>query len=72
VTLASWAAIRPDAPVAPSTSAVCPAVSSPSQTIDFQAAMPGLRIAAAVTSSTPSGTGSHMPWRSSACSAIPP
>jgi hypothetical protein len=70
--VASCVAIRPEVPVAPSTSTAWPAPSSPSQNSVFQAPMPGLVTAAAVTSSTPSGTGSHMPRRTSACSAIPP
>ena len=70
--LASWVAIRPDVPVAPRTSTASPAVSPPSHRRVFQAAMPGLVTAAAVTLSMPSGIRNHMPRRTSDRSAIPP
>jgi hypothetical protein len=45
--IASCVAIRPDAPVAPSTRTFWPAVSSASHAIVVQAAMPGLSTTAA-------------------------
>jgi hypothetical protein len=58
---ASATAIRPDAPVAPSTSTVSPGCSAARRVSASQAPTAGLMIAAAVTSSRPSGSGSTNP-----------
>jgi hypothetical protein len=58
---AIWTARRPAVPVAPFTSTVSPASSFARSFMAAHADMPGLPIAAAVTSSSPSGNATHCP-----------